>query len=203
MKNYLILFSLVLLLLSCKNEENDKEAEDIQNTEQDYDAYENSDLNKPGSRSETSETNQTSRDNNMETPDSVKDGKNEEEALGRISNTKYIKVDENDAGCNCYCVDVVTTGQSELCLKDNEIYINARFSQNGNTTLVYFTKPSVKNTNDELPWEDFDTNTPIAEITPTPDGMELDWKGFSIDGELAVDYAIYGKKTLEGSYRKQ
>jgi len=31
----------------------------------------------------------------------------------------------------------------------------------------------------------------------------LDWKGFYIDGELAVDYAIYGKKTLEGTYKKQ
>jgi hypothetical protein len=33
--------------------------------------------------------------------------------------------------------------------------------------------------------------------------MVLDWKGFSIDGELAVDYAIFGKKTLEGTYKKQ
>lgn len=203
MKNYLILFSFVLLLFSCKNEENDKEADDIQNTEQDYDTYEKSDSNESDSRSETSGTNQNSRDSNMETPDSVKDGKNEEEVQSRMSNTKYVKLDENDSGCTCYCVDVVTTGQSELCLKQDEIYINARFSQSGNKTQVYFSGPSAKNTNKELPWEDFDTNTPIAEITPTPDGMELDWKGFSIDGELAVDYAIYGKKTLEGSYRKQ
>ncbi len=204
MKNFLLIFSLVFLMVSCKNQEENQEADDIQNIELENDRNAYPDSSKPESRSGTSENNKTpQRTNNIETPDSVKGRDTKEETQGRISNTKYVKVDENDGGCSCYCVDIVTTGQTELCLKQDEIYINARFSQSGNTTLVYFSGPSAKNTNDELPWEDFDTNTPIAEITPTAEGMKLDWKGFSINGELAVDYAIYGKKALEGSYRKQ
>jgi zinc D-Ala-D-Ala carboxypeptidase len=33
--------------------------------------------------------------------------------------------------------------------------------------------------------------------------MELDWLGFTINGDLAMDYAIFGKKTLEGQYKKK
>ena len=90
---------------------------------------------------------------------------------------------------------------SELCLKKDEIYIQARFSKDADGKLnVFYVKPSEKNTNDKLPWDKFDTNKPIAVLTPSGKGLELDWKGFSIGGELAVDYALYGKKTLEGTY---
>lgn len=207
MKKQVILFALALVLFSCKNQEKQEENEgtdDIQLTEQETEEYNNSDLNTPASQTETSANNEEDRDReNMASPDDIGDQNTEKEQSGQISNSKYVKLDENDSDCSCYCIEVVTSGQSELCLKQNEIYINVRFSQSGNTTLVYFSEPSAKNTNDELPWEDFDSNTPIAEITPTADGIDLDWKGFSINGELAVDYAIYGKKTLEGSYKKQ
>ncbi|WP_081209023.1 hypothetical protein [Salegentibacter sediminis] len=205
MRNYLILFSLALVLVSCKNEKENQDTDDIRMTEQENEGYSNPNQDMPDSPRETSRnTNEEDWEReNMESPDDLSDANSEEESTGSVSNSKYVKVDESDVNCECYCVDIISSGQSELCLKENEIYINARFSQSGNTTLVYFSAPSAKNTNDELPWEDFDTNTPIAEITPTADGMDLDWKGFSINGELAVDYAIYGKKTLEGSYKKQ
>ncbi|WP_372918211.1 hypothetical protein [Salegentibacter sp.] len=197
MKNFLLIFSFVFLLVSCKNQEENNEVEDIRLTEQEMDSYEN-----PNSRSQSSVSNEDEEREPIENSDNAETGDYETETT-RISNDRYVKVGESDPDCSCYCIDVVTSGQSELCLKDDEMYINARFSQSGNTTLVYYIEPSAKNTNEDIPWEDFDTNTPIAEITPTAEGMELDWKGFSIDGELAVDYAIYGKKTLEGAYKKQ
>ena len=93
---------------------------------------------------------------------------------------------------------------TELCLSEDEIYINARYAQAGDGVNMYYVSPSNKKTNEDLPWKEFDTNTPIAVLSAGKNGnMVLDWKGFSIDGELAVDYAIYGKKTLEGTYKKQ
>ena len=200
MKNFLLIFSLALLLFSCKNQEENNESDDIQLTEQEIDSFENRNRNLPYSETERSANNEIQEDDTIENPDR---NSSKVKTSGRISNSRYVKIDEDDEDCSCYCIDVVTSGQSELCLKDNEMYIKVRFSQNGNTTLVYYLEPSAKNTNEELPWEDFDTNTPIAQITPTAEGMELDWTGFHIDGELAIDYAIYGKKTLEGQYRKQ
>ncbi|HSP11281.1 MAG TPA: hypothetical protein VLO29_02040 [Salegentibacter sp.] len=203
MKNFLLIFSLVFLLVSCKNQEENSETEDIRMTEQESDSYENPERNLPNSSPKTSGNNEDPERETIDSPNDSNNGNSEPKITGKISNSRYVKTDENDADCSCYCIDVAISGQSQLCLMDNEIYINARFSQSGNTTLVYYIEPSAKNTNEDIPWEDFDTNSPIAEITPTAEGMELDWKGFSIDGELAVDYAIYGKKTLEGAYKKQ
>lgn len=202
MKNLILVFSLFLLLGSCKDQEKKNEIEDIRLTEQENDSYENREENAEDSRSETSADREGSRINKMENPDSETTNAGTKTS-GNISNGKYVKIDENDPDCVCYCLEIITSGQSELCLKENEIYINVRFSKNGNTIQVYFTEPSSKNTNDDLPWKDFDTNTPIALITPTTEGIDLDWIGFSINGKLAIDYAIYGKKTLEGSYKKQ
>ena len=203
MKNFLLVFSLIFLLISCKNQEKEDETEDIKVIEQESDDNNSSERNSPLTPAESSGERVSDHEESAQSPEDPGNRKSETSSTGQISNGKYIKEDESDASCNCYCVEVVFTGESELCLRDNEIYINARFSQNGNTTLVYFSEPSERNTNEELPWEDFDTNSPIAKITSTTKGMELDWKGFSIDGELAVDYAIYGKKSLEGSYKKQ
>ncbi|MGY5848866.1 hypothetical protein [Salegentibacter sp. F14] len=201
MKKYLILLTLALGLLSCKNQEDKKEVES-QETKQIDDGLTYPDSETTDSASKKSENDSTRPNDNRESPGNINGGKTQNETQASIDFTKYVKIGENDVNCSCFCIDIVSTGQSELCLKDKEIYINARFSQEGATTLVYFTGPSTKNTNEELPWEEFDTQTPIAEITRTAEGIELDWKGFSINGELAVDYAIYGKKTLEGSYRK-
>lgn len=117
----------------------------------------------------------------------------------------YINKDHlDDNACKCYCVDISLTGTSELCLMENELYINARFQKNGNEIAVYYSGKSASTTNEEIPWDEFETNTPIAILSPLKDGnLELDWKGFSINGEIALDYALYGKKTLEGTYKKK
>ncbi len=118
-----------------------------------------------------------------------------------IPSGHYRRVDAEDEDCSCSCFELHMDQNSELCLKKDEIYIQARFSKDADGKLnVFYVKPSEKNTNDKLPWDKFDTNKPIAVLTPSGKGLELDWKGFSIGGELAVDYALYGKKTLEGTY---
>ena len=119
----------------------------------------------------------------------------------------FIKISEEmDDSCACYCVDINYSGNSELCLAPSKIFINIRMAKSNNqTTNIFFVKPSPENTGGkDIPWSKFDTNTPIATITSNGNGeMELDWLGFSINGDLAIDYAILGKKTLEGNYKKK
>lgn len=118
---------------------------------------------------------------------------------------RYIRTDQQeDTECSCYCLELNFTGTTELCLVEDEMYINSRFKKNGDEIKIFFSGPSGRNRNEELPWDDFDENEPVAILTSGSNGnLELDWKGFTIDGELAVDYAIYGKKTLEGTYSKK
>lgn len=188
----------MLVLVSCKDE--DKNQEDEPNFE--IEQKENDNTSEPGTEKSDSEINYN-EDESIDSPDNT--SKNKMESSGAITRgTTYVKIDENDANCRCYCVVLDMSNNTELCLSEDKIFINARYAKSGNDVNIYYVNPSAKNTNEELPWEDFDTNTPIAVISPGENGnMELDWKGFSIDGELAVDYAIYGKKTLEGTYKKQ
>ncbi|GHA46389.1 hypothetical protein GCM10007103_29370 [Salinimicrobium marinum] len=119
----------------------------------------------------------------------------------------YRKVNGEESGpCDCDCLEVNLTSPSQLCISPDKMYISAKFVKTSGTTAdVFLVEPgNVENAENELPWEEFDTETPIATIDLQPNGsMVLDWKGFHIDGELATDYAIYGKKTLEGTYKKQ
>jgi hypothetical protein len=120
---------------------------------------------------------------------------------------KYRKVNGEESGaCNCDCLEVNFTTPSQLCISPDKMYISAKFVKTGgNKANVFFVAPAnVENAEDELSWEKFDTDTPIATIDLQLNGsMVLDWKGFHINGELATDYAIFGKKTLEGTYKKQ
>lgn len=121
---------------------------------------------------------------------------------------RYFKVqqtDEPEAG-RCEYVDIDLNGTSDLCIVHDKIYVTARYEKTGNNSAdVYFVAPKKdEDPDNEFPWEDFDTDVPIAELQFEPGGTAtLDWKGFSIGGEVATDYAIYGKKTLEGTYKKQ
>lgn len=117
---------------------------------------------------------------------------------------QYIKNDHpEDINCNCYCLDIQMNAVSELCLKESELYINGRFEKDGNNINLFYSGKSSRTQNNNIPWNEFERTKPIAVISPTDEGLELDWKGFSIDGEIAVDYALYGKKTLEGTYKKK
>ncbi|TRO65576.1 hypothetical protein [Christiangramia sabulilitoris] len=119
---------------------------------------------------------------------------------GTYFNTEH----QEDTSCKCYCLEVATNGTSELCLKENEMYINARFQQDGNNINIFYNGRTAKTTAEKIPWEKFETGMPIAVLSPETNGdLKLDWKGFRIDGEIAIDYALLGKKTLEGTYKKK
>lgn len=202
MKFFLYIFSLAIFFISCKNEDKEQETDSSPNLEQRDNQAENSKSSREReNRAENTEKTTPDIDGGMnpdrETPETVS------ETASKVQSGRYIKEGEKDANCSCYCVEI-TNEETELCLRDKDIYINARIASNNGTKQLFYTKPSAKNTNEDLPWEDFDTHTPIAEITLTENGaMELDWKGLTINGELSVDHAILGKKTLEGKYKKQ
>ena len=200
MKFYASLFCLFLILVSCKNEESNQNEELNSETEK---SVNNNISEVEPKRSNAEGISSVSDENGTESNDG-NSKKNTEVSEAKISGNTYIKIDESDANCNCYCLELDMNKSTELCLSEDEIYINARYAQAGDDVNMYYASPSNKNTNEDLPWKEFDTNTPIAVLSAGKNGnMVLDWKGFSIDGELAVDYAIYGKKTLEGTYKKQ
>lgn len=129
-----------------------------------------------------------------------------------ISNTislegRYMKVGrENESNCDCYCLDINFDSPSQLCLAKDEMYINVRMERSDENSIeVFYEEPSSKNSNDqEIPWQEFDRTIPIARITAMENNiLELDWLGFSINGDIANDYAIYGKDSLEGTYIKR
>jgi len=200
MKFHASLLCLFLILVSCKNEESNQDKELNLETEKSINntisEVEPKRSNAEGISSASDENGTKSTDGNSEN--------NTEFSEANISGNTYIKIDESDANCNCYCLELDMNKNTELCLSEDKIYINARYAQAKDGVNMYYVSPSNKNTNEDLPWKEFDTNTPIAVLSTGENGnMVLDWKGFSIDGELAVDYAIYGKKTLEGTYKKQ
>ncbi len=120
---------------------------------------------------------------------------------------KYRKSDsDKGTDCNCNCIEVSYDRPTEWCIDKDKMYISARCEKTGeNTANVYFVAASRESSPDKpLPWDEFDTNTPVATLTFQPDGStELDWLGFSKDGEIITEYALYGKKSLEGTYTKE
>lgn len=190
----------MLVLISCKDEDKNQENEVDSETEQN----ENYNISETSTKESNSErTYSDKEDESIDSPDRESNNKTQSSEV-IASGTTYVKTDENDANCSCYCIELDMNNNTELCLSENKMYINARYAKSGDLVNMYYINPSNKNTNKDLPWEDFDTNTPIAVLSPGENGnMDLDWKGFSINGQLAVDYAIYGKKTLEGTYKKK
>ena len=121
---------------------------------------------------------------------------------------RYRKIVKDKAAddCNCNCIEIAYDRATEWCIDKDKMYMSARCKKTGdNTADVYFVASSREISPDRpLPWNEFDTNTPVATLTFRPDGSaELDWLGFSKNGEVMTDYALYGKKTLEGTYKKE
>ena len=192
MKFYVFILFLMLGLASCKDKTQNGDLE-IKTEDNKTNSNSKSDSMKSNSDVVYSENQEESKEaSNMDS---------EENLESIFSDSSYIKNGEND--CNCSCLNPEKDNNIELCLSEDKIYINAKYEESGNKVNIYYDSPSNKNTNEDLPWNEFDTNTPIAVLSAGENGnIKLDWKGFSINGELAVDYAIYGKKTLEGTYIK-
>lgn len=193
MRNIITLAFLVLCFSSCQDQEKKEEKEDSYSTEESINDKETS-----GQDQLKDQSNDYSEENYS------KSESTEEKSKTAISGV-YIKDDRTeDNACSCYCLDVQNNGTSELCLTEDKLYINARFETNGDNINVYYSGKSSRTSDSELPWDKFETGTPIAVLSPNDNGnLELDWKGFRIDGEIAIDYALLGKKTLEGTYKKK
>ncbi|MCM4155898.1 hypothetical protein [Gramella sp. AN32] len=203
MKKLVLLIFISALLFSCKNnsEKNEdkspeteilSEGNDLRNTDQ----IENGNINTtstPG-RTKKDTISLDSTPNNRPTDNPT--------INTTIASGTYIRTNGGST-CNCNCLDIALNNTSELCLVPNEIYINARYEKVGNNIEVYYSGNSAKTTKKDLPWNKFDKTVPIAILTSNGNTSELDWKGFSMNGEVAVDYALLGKKNLEGSYKKQ
>ena len=183
-------FCFFFILGSCKNKDSgDNNSETV------------SDIEKSQSESITESGNDkdTSKPKSISKTDS-------KDSTGTIEG-QYIRIgQEADLNCECYCLDLNFTSNSELCLSPDNIYINVKFEKTNNNLInVYLIDPSdINSEGDKIPWDKFDRNIPVATITPQPNGeLDLDWLGFSINGDLALDYAILGKKTLEGKFKKK
>jgi len=197
MRTVIILFCLFLSLTSCNDskKENDPDAYPDQNINQ------NADQNLDNNSQNAEESNEDPQSDNsdLEYKSESKTNNDAENITGTYINIDHLE----DNSCQCFCLEV-TTSTSELCLKEGDLFVNARFQQKGDKVEIYFDGKSSRTSNDEIPWDKFETGTPIAVLSPEANGtMKLDWKGFSIDGKIAVDYALYGKKTLEGTYKKK
>lgn len=119
---------------------------------------------------------------------------------------KFKKVTDDNSASDCDYIEVSYDRATRWCIDKDKMYVSARCEKTGdNTANVYFVAASEGNSPDrDMPWDEFDTNTPIATLSFQPDGSaELDWLGFSKNGEVVTDYALYGKKSLEGTYKKE
>ncbi len=197
MRTLIILICFGAFLISCNDSR--KEKDNLSGKQDTIEAKENL-----GTSAQDQPIHQDGRDQSKNKQLSQGDEKKNNE-LSAITSGTYLNTEhKEDTSCKCYCIEISTNGTSELCLKENEIYINARFEESGQNINIFYADKSSKTTAEEIPWDKFETGTPIAVLSPEPNGnLKLDWKGFIIDGKIAVDYALYGKKTLEGTYKKK
>ncbi|CAL67665.1 hypothetical protein [Christiangramia forsetii] len=194
----IILLCLFLSITSCNDSKKEKDSEATSSQNESIEINNDKDTSNRDQPLDRNNPNSQNEDDTEDVPE-----ENTTKSSGAISGV-YVKNDHlEDTSCKCFCIDVSTSGSSELCLKEDDLYIKARFQPNGNNIDIYYSGKSARTSNEEIPWDEFETGTPIAVLNPTANGFKLDWKGFSINGEIAIDYALYGKKTLEGSYKKK
>ncbi len=204
----LVLAMLIVVASSCKNSNSGDDAndnDDIITIEGDT-----RDPNNPESQGSTNAEDRNIYNGDTDTTANESPGSgsttNPDRSVSNASG-KYIKTgEESDTNCSCYCIDLNPSGNQELCLVPGEMYITARLQKNSDNSIdVFLVDPSSRNTQgNDMPWKDFDRNSAIAKITPKANGIiDLDWLGFKINGDLAMDYALFGKKTLEGEYKSR
>ncbi|MDT0295391.1 hypothetical protein ACFQ3R_02705 [Mesonia ostreae] len=112
----------------------------------------------------------------------------------------------NTAGaCSCNCLDIDFNSTRTLCVDEkSEIDIQVNYVLKDKLVQVLFLSGNGNiDDNNPIPWSEFDKNSVVAEISRTNNQLQLDWKGFTIDKKLATDYAILGKKNLEGIYKRK
>lgn len=199
----------LIFFVSCKDNETRDNLDNLNSEENEFSTLNNKNENSKDEAevADYEDEDITTQENseNSEAIRSVPGNTNNPNTRTAISGQYIKKGEEADSNCGCYCLNL-SSGTAELCLVNGKMYVNTRLQKNSNNTIdVFLVEPSSRSTEGmEMPWKDFDRSSPIATIKPTSNGeMELDWLGFKINGDLAVDYAIFGKKTLEGVYKKK
>lgn len=199
MKLVLSVLTMIFILSSCKNKtEKDTREQNIPTQQENIEAED------PKREKQNNATSNTKDSSELKYS---KEQSNSENNSPTTLAGNYIKVGmENDVNCSCFCLDIKFNSNSELCLTPDKMYINVRFERiSGNLINVYLVDPSKGNDEgDEIPWEKLDRTTPVAIITSkNNEEIDFDWLGFTINGDIALDYALFGKKTLEGTYKKK
>lgn len=205
-KTFSLAITCFLLIISCKDKEPEGGYDPVSNTDTDY-SLSQEDAEELEVDNENRINNTKKDPNNPNDPDGTKRTNDSPNTGTTELSGKFIKIgQEADSNCGCYCLDLNDSANPELCLVPDEMYITTRLERkNDNSINVFLVGPSAKNTKGkDIPWEKFDKNVPIATISPSSNGeIDMDWLGFMINGDLAMDYAIYGKKTLEGNYKRK
>ncbi len=203
---YFTIIACVIFLASCRDTENREDPDPLNTEENEFSPV---DRNIPREAVEDEDA----EENDRTTQESITDPRvqdNDQVNINRGASPTlagmYIKKgEESDASCACFCLDL-SGNTAELCMVNGKMYVNTRLQKNPDNTMdVFLVEPSGRNTEGkDMPWKDFDRNSAIATIKPKSNGeLELDWLGFKINGDLAIDYALFGKKTLEGDYKKK
>ncbi len=201
MKLFFTVLTMIFMLSSCKTD-TEKDVRD-----QEFSLEE--EISETENKNRENQNNATSRQEDTSGLNSPKEESNSKNNSTATLAGNYIKAGlENDANCTCYCLDVQFNSTSQLCLTPDKMYINVRFEKvNEKLGNVYLIAPSDRNTEgDAIPWSKFSRNIPVATITSTSQNngeIDFDWLGFTINGDIAKDYALFGKKTLEGKYIKK
>lgn len=119
----------------------------------------------------------------------------------------YQLVDAESDSCECNCVEVSFSEETELCVVPDEISIRVRFERTGESMAnVFFVEPvnSGQNAQASQDLQGVDRNTPIARLDLQPNNtFVLEWQGLSRNGQIMADHPRLGKKTLEGTYVKR
>lgn len=199
MKQYITLFLVMSLFIGCK--EQDKSGKlDNENPKGIVDET----INDPKLNSAEEDTDIEVETNEIETEKT-----DEVAATLKDFPGSYQRMDDDktSSGCDCNCLTINLTQTQNLCIdKEANINIEVKFKEAEKSDLVVYYvngKGNMEGQKD-IPWADFDKNSPLATINFTsPNSFKLDWKGFMQNGEIAMDYAVLGKKNLEGKYTRK
>ena len=191
MKN-LIVIMILFMLMSCKSN-TDKDESTLNKLEDNIELTQDStETNKDTEKNSAIENSKTLEITDTNT------------AITSSSEGTYVNIDNVDAAAGCNTINLNFNTATPLCIDKDGIIISVSYSRSGNIVIITFNGVIENQKDDTIPFEDFDTNTTLAEITLKPNGfLKLDWKGFTINNDLATDYAILGKKNLEGTFKKK
>lgn len=209
LKSFLSIIFCFILLTSCRDKQNNEESDTLNMEENEFSTIDRNNSKDTVYEEGEQEGRDTAGQSGVSTNSRVDepgDNTTTRPNTGKTLTGQYIKVgNENDSNCGCFCINL-NSGNAELCLIEGEMYVTTRLQKNPDNSIdVYLVEPAARNIQGkDIPWKDFDRSSAIATIKPTGNGeLDLDWLGFKINGDIAVDYAILGKKTLEGKYKKK